>query len=185
MTHVVVVRHGRAAAGFDADLDPGLDEAGSRQAEQMASALVLFGPLPLYTSPMRRCVETAGALGARWTMQPIVEPGVGEIPSPAGTPLAQRGAWLRGFMSRPWSEQPDDLVQWRDGVVDAVLRIGAEDNAVIVSHFVALNALVSVATGDDRVVCFTPANCSRTEFEVVDGSLRVVELGEQARTLVQ
>jgi broad specificity phosphatase PhoE len=88
-------------------------------------------------------------------------------------------------MSRPWSDQPEDLVEWRQRVVDAVLRIGASGDAVIVSHFVALNALVSVATDDERVVCFSPTNCSRTEFEVLDGTLRVVELGEQARTLVQ
>jgi broad specificity phosphatase PhoE len=183
--NVVVVRHGRAAAGFDADLDPGLDEVGARQAEEMASSLVLFGPLPLFTSPLQRCVETAGTLGARWGVDAVVEPDVGEIPSPDGTPLAERGSWLRGFMSRPWPEQPRDLLAWRQRVVDAVLRIGADGDAVIVSHFVALNALVSEATDDPRVVCFSPTNCSRTEFEVLDGTLRVVDLGEQARTLVQ
>lgn len=184
MGHVVLVRHGRAAAAWDADADPGLDEAGQRQAEQMASSLVLFGPLPLYSSPLRRCVETAGALAGRWGIDPIIDPHVGEVESPTDD-LAARGGWLRAFMQQRWTEQPGPLLEWRERVVDAVRRIGSEGDAVIVSHFVAINAVVSHATGDDRVVVFAPDNCSRTEVKVEDGRIEVVELGGQARTLVQ
>ena len=184
MGHVVLVRHGRAAAAFDADPDPGLDEAGRRQADQMASALVLFGPLPLYSSPLRRCVETAQALGGRWGVEPLVEPGVGEVVAPTDD-LAGRGAWLRGFMRETWDDQPADLVAWRDEVVDAVRRIGAEGDAVVVTHFIAINAIVGHATGDSRVVSFAPDNCSRTEVRVEGNRLEVVELGGQARTIVQ
>ncbi|HEX4979320.1 MAG TPA: histidine phosphatase family protein [Acidimicrobiales bacterium] len=184
MGHVVLVRHGRAAAAWDADADPGLDEAGLRQAEQMASALVLFGPLPLYSSPLRRCVETASALGARWGVEPVVDPDVGEVEAPTSE-LAERGAWLRGFMQQAWSEQPPELQAWRARVVDAVRRIGSEGDAVVVSHFVAINAVVGQATRTDRVVCFAPDNCSRTEVRVDGDVLEVVELGGQARTLVQ
>ena len=184
MGHVVLVRHGRAAAGFDAHADPGLDEAGLRQADQMASALVLFGPLPLYSSPLRRCVETAAALGARWAVEPIVDPNVGEVESPTAD-LAARGGWLRTFMQETWDEQPAELVAWRDRVVEAIKRIGAEGDAVVVSHFIAINAVVGHATNDSRVVVFAPDNCSRTEVKVDDGRIEVVELGGQARTLVQ
>ena len=184
MGHVVLVRHGRAAAGFDADADPGLDEVGHRQAEQMASALVLFGPMPLYSSPLRRCVETAQALGGRWGVEPIVDPGVGEVEAPTAD-LAERGTWLRGFMRQTWSDQPAELVAWRDAVIEAVRRIGTEGDAVVCSHFIAINAIVGHATGDDKVVCFAPDNCSRTEVKVSNGGIEVVELGGQARTLVQ
>ena len=184
MGHVVLVRHGRAAAAFDADADPGLDEAGLRQAEQMAAALVLFGPLPLYTSPLRRCIETAAVLGNRWGVEPVVDAGVGEVESPTDD-LAGRGRWLRSFMREAWSAQPPPLVGWRDRVVDAVRRIGTAGDAVVVSHFIAINAVVGHATGDERVVCFAPDNCSRTEVKVEDGRIEVVELGGQARTLVQ
>ena len=185
MGHVVLVRHGRAAAGFDAAVDPGLDEAGQRQAEEMASALVLFGPLPLYTSPLRRCVETAQVLGSRWGVEPIVEPDVGEIPSPEPIAVGERGGWLRGVMATPWDRQPDELRAWRQRVVDAVTRIGEDGDAVVVTHFVAINAVISAATNDSRVVCFSPNNCSRTEVRVENGAVTVVELGGEARTLVQ
>jgi broad specificity phosphatase PhoE len=184
MGHVVLVRHGRAAAAFDADTDPGLDEAGQRQADQMASGLVLFGPLPLYSSPLRRCVETAQALAGRWGVEPVIDPGVGEVVAPTDD-LAGRGAWLRQFMRQKWTDQPRDLVAWRDSVLDAVRKIGGEGDAVVVSHFIAINAVVGHATGDDRVVCFAPDNCSRTEVKVDGDAIEVVELGGQARTLVQ
>lgn len=180
----MLVRHGRTSASWDADADPGLDEAGVRQAEQMASSLVLFGPLPLYSSPLRRCVETAQALGGRWGVAPVIDPDIGEVEAPMAN-LAERGAWLRTFMQQTWSDQPEPLVAWRDRVLGAVRRIGAAGDAVVVSHFVAINAIVGHATGDDRVVCFAPDNCSRTEVKVEGGVIEVVELGGQARTLVQ
>ena len=183
MSHVVLVRHGRATAGWDADPDPGLDEVGHAQATAMAEALHLFGPLPLYTSPLRRCRETAAALERRWGVEAIVNPAVGEIESPSDD-LAQRGAWLRGVMGGQWSEQADDLRAWRQRVIDGVLALEAED-AVVVSHFIAINAIVGEATGDDRVVTFAADNCSWSEVIVDAGRIEVVELGRQAPTIVQ
>ncbi len=182
MSHVVLVRHGKAAAGWDADLDPGLDDLGRQQAHDMADMLHLFGPLPLYSSPLRRCYETAEALGDRWGVEPIVTPDVGEVESPTAD-LAARGAWLRGFMASTWSQQPPDQHAWRQRVVDFLLGLEGQD-AVVVSHFVAINAAVGVATGDERVIVFAPDNCSRTELKVEGGRLEVVELGGTARTLV-
>jgi broad specificity phosphatase PhoE len=180
--HVVLVRHGKAAAGWSDDLDPGLDDLGRQQAEMMADALHLFGPLPLYSSPLLRCYETAEALGDRWGVEPEVTPAVGEVESPTAD-LAERGTWLRGFMGSTWSQQLPELVAWRDRVVDFLLSIGDQD-AVVVSHFVAINAAVGAATGDDRVIVFAPDNCSRTEVKVEGGRLEVVELGVTASTHV-
>jgi broad specificity phosphatase PhoE len=180
--HVVLVRHGKAAAGWADDIDPGLDDLGRQQAEVMADALHLFGPLPLYSSPLRRCYETAEALGDRWGVEPLVTPEVGEVASPTAD-LAERGAWLRSFMGSTWSQQPAELVAWRQRVVDFLLTIEDRD-AVVVSHFVAINAAVGCAQGDDRVIVFAPDNCSRTELKIERGRLEVVELGATASTHV-
>ncbi len=61
MSRLILVRHGRAAGGWDDDLDPGLDELGRAQAEAMADLVAPRGPLPILVSPMRRCRETAAA----------------------------------------------------------------------------------------------------------------------------
>jgi broad specificity phosphatase PhoE len=182
MSHLILVRHGKAAAGWDADHDPGLDDAGRRQAGDVADALALFGPLPIYSSPLRRCLETAAPLAARWAVDVTVEPGVGEVVSP--TPdLAARGEWLRGFMAGTWDEQPPELHVWRQRVLGTLIGMEGED-AVVFSHFIAINVVVGEALGDPRVICFAPDNCSRTEIRVDNGRFDVVELGGQARTHV-
>ena len=56
MTRLYLVRHGRAAAGWDTDPDPGLDPLGVHQAERMADELGPRGPLALISSPLLRCV---------------------------------------------------------------------------------------------------------------------------------
>jgi hypothetical protein len=72
---------------------------------------------------------------------------------------------------------------WRQTVLDTLCAIGTD--SVVVSHFVAINVAVGAATGDDRVMCFAPANCSRTIVETDGGALRLVELGDQGATAVR
>jgi broad specificity phosphatase PhoE len=178
-----MVRHGQAAAGFSDDLDPGLSDLGRRQAEAAAAALQSIGPQPIVCSPLRRCRETADALARRWGVEPVVDAAVGEIVSPAdATGLEARGAWLRDAMQGTWSALGPEHDTWRQGVVDAVRAL--EVDTVVHSHFIAINAVVGAATGDDRLVCFAPDNCSWTVLDVDGDSITVVELGTQANTKV-
>lgn len=85
-------------------------------------------------------------------------------------------------MAGRWSEQSDDLQQWRQALVDAMLEISRD--TVIFSHFVAINAAVGAASGDDRVLLFRPDNGSITRIEVQDNALRVLERGHEAETKV-
>lgn len=175
MSRLYLVRHGKAAAGWGDDLDPGLDETGLAQAEAMADALAPLGPLPLVTSPLRRTRETAAALKRRWQTTARIEPAVGEIESPT-TELSEREAWLRALMQGSWRDAPD-LESWRQGVVEALKAL--DHDTVVVTHFVAINVVVGHATADDRVVCFVPDNCSVTVVTNDDGELRVSELGAE------
>jgi broad specificity phosphatase PhoE len=182
LTRLYLVRHGRAAAGWGADLDPGLDDVGRAQAEAMADALAPSGPLPIVVSPLRRTRETAAVLEARWGIAASVDPSVGEIESPSAD-LAERELWLRELMQGTWWAAPD-LGWWRRRVIDALAAIATD--TVVVTHFVAINVAVGHASGDDRVVCFVPDNCSRTVLDADGDRLTVVELGEQvASTKVQ
>ena len=182
MGRLVLVRHGRAAASWDADHDPGLDDVGRVQAEAAADALTGFGPVPILVSPLRRTRETAAPLEKRWSVRADVVRAVGEIPSPTDD-LAERGRWLAAVLATPWPELDPSLRDWRDGVVEALLAV--DGDAVVVTHFVAINVAVGEATGDDRLVCFHPDNGSRTVLETAGGRLQVVELGAQASTVVQ
>ena len=143
---------------------------------------VVAGPAPLFVSPLARTLETAAPLAAAWSVEPVIEPGVGEIVAPDQA-LDKRSAWLRVALSSTYGALGQDYEAWRDSVL-ATLR-ALPDGAVVVTHFVAINAAVGAAWGDDRVVCFTPGNCSRTVVDIDDaGNFTVVELGLSASTKV-
>ncbi|MFZ4718316.1 MAG: histidine phosphatase family protein [Ilumatobacteraceae bacterium] len=184
MTRVHLVRHGRAAAGWDTDPDPGLDDLGREQAAAVAAALAPLGPLALVSSPLRRCQETAVPLADAWAGAEVrIEPAVAEIPSPEGVPMAERVDWLRNAMSGTWADLGPDYTSFRDSVVAAVVGLPAD--TVVFSHFIAINAVIGAAIGDDRLVIRSLDNCSVTVVEVVDGLVTLVEGGHEADTLIR
>lgn len=182
MSLVRLVRHGRAAAGWER-LDPPLDDVGRAQATAMADRLAALGPLPILTSPLLRCRQTAAVLAERWGTEPVVEPAVAEIPSPEGVSVAERVEWLKVAMAGTWSALDRRYRDFRDGVVERVSAI--DEDTVIASHFVAINALIGAAVGDDRLVVRRLDNCSVTTIEVSAGALRLVEGGHEADTLIR
>ena len=84
MTHIYMVRHGRASAGWDTAVDPDLDEIGQHQAERVADELhnLTNTPLTIVSSPLARCRQTAQLLATKWGIEPIIQSEVAEIPSP-------------------------------------------------------------------------------------------------------
>lgn len=185
MTRLYLVRHGRAAAGWDTDPDPGLDRIGIDQAREVAERLAPLGPLEVVSSPLRRCRETSQYLADLWERAEVVaiEPRVAEIPSPLGIPMAERVDWLRQAMAGTWAELGDRYTAFRDEIAVAVREMSTD--TVVFSHFVAINALIGVATGDDRLVIRSLDNCSVTVIDVDGDDLRLVEGGHEADTLIR
>lgn len=181
MANIYLVRHGKAAASFTDDVDPGLDEQGKAQAQAACDVLSGCAPLEIRSSPLRRALETAAPLRDRLAQPVAIEARVAEIPSP-GLSLEERGPWLRGVMQGRWRDQSDELKAWRQALIDCLLEI-REDTAIF-SHFVAINVAVGAARGDDRAVLFRPDNGSITRFAVDDGKLELLTLGSEADTRV-
>ena len=176
-----MVRHGKAAAGFDSHLDPGLDEVGRSQAIVTADALAPLGPMPIVSSPLARAQETAAPLAERWGVTPVIEPRVAEIPSPSDD-LAERAAWLRGVMVDRWANLSAELHDWRQAMIDCV---GAyRDDCVVFCHFIAINVVVGAATGAEEMITFRPDNGSVTTIRADGRQLEVIELGVEASTHV-
>jgi len=179
MTRLVLVRHGRPDGTWGRDADPGLDAVGHDQARAAAEALAPLGPLPVVVSPLRRTRETAAPLLARWSVGPVVEPAVGELTAPVD-PEPDHATWLRTLMAGTGAEHAAVMDPFRARVLGAIRALRTD--TVVVTHFLAINAVVGAATGDDRVVCFTPTHCARTVVDLDDqGELRVVELGDSGR----
>ena len=176
-----LVRHGQAAAGWDQDIDPGLDEVGRAQAQAVADTLGSYGPLRLVVSPLRRTQETAAPLAERWGVEPELDSRIAEIPSPVPD-LAARGIWLRDVLSSHWWDVDDDLQRWRDNLL---YTIGATPtDTVFVTHFVAVNVVLGAVQRDARVVVAPVANGSITTFERDGDDVRLVDLGETGQTQV-
>ncbi len=181
MARLTMVRHGRASANFGDALDPGLDELGREQARVTAKRLAPSGPLTIISSPLKRARETAQPLAEMWKCEPVIEEAVAEIPSSAHS-LAERAQWLRGFMAGSWRDAPMELAQWRKNAIAALIALS--EDAVIFSHFIAINVAAGAALGDGRVVVFSPDNCSVTIFENSGGRLTLIEQGHEAATKV-
>ena len=164
--------------------DPGLDDVGRAQAEAVADALAgAVTPRPILTSPLRRCRQTAAPLAARWGIEPRVEPGVAELPSPPGVATADRSAWLRDNIGGTWTELGPTFVAFRDRVLATLAALAVD--SVVFSHFIAINAAIGAALGDDRLVVLHLDNTSRTVVDVDGGRFRLIEGGAEADTLIR
>lgn len=180
---VRLVRHGRAAAGWDTDPDPDLDDLGRSQAAAVASALPVTASTSIVTSPLRRCRSTAAAFAEVAGRAPVVEPAVAEIPSPDGVAMADRVDWLRAAMLGTWADLGPRYSAYRDRVVATVSSL--PDGTVVFSHFVAINAVIGACCDDDRLVIRSLDNCSVTTVTIEDGRLRLLAGGHEADTLIR
>jgi len=181
MANIYLVRHGQAASGWGLEKDPGLDDLGRSQAQAAAQKLAPRGPLPIISSPRARARETAMPLVKLWGVEPTIENRVGEIRFPSETP-ADRVRWLKEVMVDQWPNLDPDLQSWRREVVGALLTI--ETDTVVFTHYIAINAAVGHAIGDERVVSFSPDNASITVLETAGNKIGLVEQGEEADTRV-
>jgi broad specificity phosphatase PhoE len=172
---ILLIRHGEPAAGWGDHPDPGLSDLGARQAEAAAARLAELGARRAVTSPMARCRATAQPFEKLAETHARIDARVGEIMTPGG--VGDRAAWLKGVMQGSWSETGPDFDAWRQGVLASV-EACADDTAIF-SHFVAINVLVGLLTGEDRVVIFRPGHASITCLERVAGRLRVAKLGDE------
>ena len=183
MTRLFLVRHAEPAAGWGGEAsDPGLSNVGREQAQTVAKALSAIGQFEVVSSPMLRCRETASPYAALGGVIPRVEPRVSEVVAPVG--VRDRRLWLRdtfpwddGIARRRWSDVPRDLRTWRDDCSTALHEMTA--NTVVFTHFIAINAIVSAASGAADTIVFRPGHCSITELELTAGVLRVVGLGDE------
>jgi broad specificity phosphatase PhoE len=186
MSRIYLIRHGRPQSTWGGDdLDPGLDEVGREQARAAAEALLALpeGPTRVISSPLRRCRETAEPFARALGVEVEIDPAVGEVPTPASVPHEERTAWLQKAFAGRWNEIDGDLdyEAWRREVAKAVAGYAG---AAVFSHYVAINAAVSVALGGDRVAAFRPDHCSITVLEPDGDGLILIAKGREAATKV-
>jgi broad specificity phosphatase PhoE len=187
MPRIYLVRHAKPAAAWGDDPDPGLDPLGMTQATATAQQLAKAAAhAPIYSSPLRRCRETALPLCELWSSDATVLPAVAEIPSPPVSREAKR-EWLTAAMTGTWSELQQnapagsiDYLDWRRSVVAALQAL--PHDCVVFSHYIAINVAAGAAQRREEVLCFRPDHASVTVIETGAQGLRLIELGKQAQT---
>lgn len=186
MARLYLIRHGRPSSTWGGhDDDPGLDDQGRAQAEAARDWLLAqpgeARPQRVVSSPLRRCRETALPTATALGLDPEIDPIVGEIPTPKALSAEERPAWLRAAFQGTWGAIEGDLDYdaWRREIVASLLTRG--DTAVF-SHYVAINAVVSQLTGEEKVLAFRPDHTSITVLETDGTGLSLVEKGREATT---
>ena len=177
-----LVRHGEAEAGWSVDPDPGLSVLGRGQAQAVRDQLVAAGPLPLFSSPLRRAQQTAQPLAHAWQTAVIVEPAFREIPAPSHLSLQDRIGWLLSVRDLDWSQADPALWQWRDAIATQLSAL--KSSSVIFTHFMVLNLVAGLASGCSRLVHYQPANGSILTITVEQGNFSVLDWGQQAESNV-
>jgi broad specificity phosphatase PhoE len=185
MITLYLIRHAKPAATWGEAIDPGLDATGLSQAETTAARLQQqLAPLTVYTSPLKRCVETAQPLASLWNVQAKLLPEVAEVPSPPlGT--AERAKWLAAGMQGTWAQLQasapagsPDYSQWRQKLLNKLREL--KSDSVIYSHYIAINVVIGAAQGHDRVISFRPGHASVTVVEVTNEAFVIREFGVEA-----
>jgi broad specificity phosphatase PhoE len=187
MPRIYLVRHAKPAAAWGDDPDPGLEALGVTQAAAVAQQLAqALSPAPIYSSPLRRCRETALPLCELWRSDATVLPSVAEIPSPPVDRAAKR-EWLTAAMTGTWSELQRnapagsiDYLDWRRSVVEALQAL--PHDCVVFTHYIAINVAAGAAQRREDVLCFRPDHASVTVIDADTRGLRLIELGREAQT---
>jgi broad specificity phosphatase PhoE len=164
VTTVYLARHGEsdwnAAGRFQGHSDRPLTVVGRQQAEALAGELAATAALSaIYSSPLRRALDTALVVGARVGVDPVPLQELREV---------DVGGWAGLSRSEVEARFPDAFRRWLDGgegwedgetyadmsarVLGAVLLVAAahpHDEILVVSHGGPIRAVQAAAAGMD------------------------------------
>ncbi len=150
---LIVVRHGRtpanAAGQLLGRLDPGLDDVGRAQAAAIATAVPTDARV--ISSPLRRCRETAAAIGGDVEIdERLIEIAYGEL---EGVPVRDVPAetWRAWRSDSGWAppggESHDQLAARVWSLLDEQAAAAADHDIVLVSHVSPIKAALAWALG--------------------------------------
>lgn len=164
MTAVYLARHGESdwnvANRFQGHSDRPLTALGRRQAEALADELAGVATLSvIYSSPLRRALETAAAVGERTGLNPVPLDDLREV---------DVGAWTGLSRSEVEARFPEAFRRWLDGgqgwedgesyadmsyrVLSALRRLAEahpDEELLVVSHGGPIRAIQAAAAGMD------------------------------------
>ncbi len=181
-THIILVRHGEAASSWSEHHDPGLSADGIAQADRVSKTFgEKFLSYKLCSSPKSRAIETMKPIALEQAKEFIIQDIFSEIPS-HDIQSEHKHEWLQNIFQLPLEELPESVKVWRQDLIQWLESCA--DNAIITTHFMVINALVSYLTKQNTIAYFHPGYTSRTEIWLKGGSLIKLKLGDDKKTVI-
>jgi probable phosphoglycerate mutase len=188
-TEVLLIRHGRSAdvvPGSPESADPGLHEVGTAQAAALDVALADRRIDAVYSSHLRRAVDTAMPLAARRGLSVSVRPELEEV---------RLGDWANGEFRRRAAVADPEWVAWSrtgrwDGIpggegdaafrarTTAAVRAIVADHAgqvvAVVAHGGTIGAITAELLGIERTLWLAVENTSVTTLHIGPHGVMVI-----------
>ena len=181
-SHIILVRHGEASAGWSVHPDPGLSAQGRGQAENSGKSLINeLSNYQLLSSPKKRAIETMEIMNQGDKNSFKLDPRFIEIPS-GNINADKKKEWLVNIFTTPIEELPEAVKKWRNELINWLKE--AEGNFIVTTHFMVINALVSHITSNNAISYFQPDYASRTEVFIRNGELTQLILGDDKKTVI-
>ena len=174
MSAIYLIRHGKSKRNWSVDPDSPLGKLGRQQslvwANKMAS---IMDPIPIYSSPKLRTMQTAGFLAKIWGINVEMHQSLEEIPIPTEISMAQRSSWLEAFTRKSWSMQSDIHLNWEKHFLSFLRTF--ESDVVIVSHYLNINRAIAVSKNSLNTICMELDHCSATVMTLYGNKLSFLE----------
>lgn len=177
MTTILLARHGETdwnlEGRFQGHADPPLNETGRAQARELAERLRGIEVDVVYSSDLRRALETAEIVAARKELRVTVDPGLREIDvgSWSGLTRAQIEERFRPGEHHDGETREEHLARILEAV-ERIARAHPGERVLIVSHGGSLRALRRHAIGEEvRPI----EHCAVFELRFRDGSWRSID----------
>ena len=190
MTTILLARHGETdwnrEGRFQGHADPPLNDTGRAQAEGLAAELEGVELAAVYSSPLRRAIETAGLVASAHDLEPVALDALREV---------DVGSWQGLTRADIETRFPDEFARWLDyeqgwtdgesyeemgrRVVAALLKLGAQhdgERILAVTHGGPIRAAFAFAGGSShaeaRRLGPTIGNAFVARFAVESAALR-------------
>ena len=181
-SHIILVRHGEASAGWATHPDPGLSKKGQLQAKITGDDLIdKISCYQLCSSPKKRALETMEIINHENRYPVEVNSHFIEIPS-NNIDKNKKNDWLGSIFTCPIGELPNSVKKWRNNLVNWLKN--AEGNYIVTTHFMVINTLVSYIIDNNAISYFHPDYASRTEIFIKNGKLVQLILGDDKKTVI-
>jgi len=197
MSRILLVRHGHvdgmSPERFRGRRDVDLSELGTRQAQATAQRIAReWHPVAIYTSPLRRCLQTAGAIGAACGLSASVLDDLNDVHYGDWewhTHEEVRARWPELFecwfsapqlVRFPQGESLQDLVARMANVLRLVRERHADQTVVVVGHSGGNRALLLQALDQPLSAYWRLGQdpCSVSDIELHAHSATVRRLNE-------